>query len=132
MDQLNLILLVEVSIVIVLFFTVLQWRFMVMLRKRIAVLQLQLAEKSEQASAIQAASITAEQMSSAYPYVKVEINDPLAIAEQRAVVGGVVGALVPALVTKHVYQELRKEMAEELRQRGVAARVSVQLHKESS
>ena len=127
MDQLNSTLLLEISMVIVLVVAVLQWRFMAALRKRIADLQLQLAAKGEQASAIKAASIPAELIGGGRPYVKIEVKNPLAVAEQEAAVGGVAGALAPALVKKRVYQDLRKELAEELQQRGIAAQVSVQL-----
>lgn len=127
MDQLNPTLLLELSMIIVLVVAVLQWRFMVALRKRIAALQLQLSAKGEQASAIQAASIPAARIGSDRPYVKIEIKNPLAVAEQEAAVGGVAGALAPALVKKRVYQDLRKELATELQLRGIAAQVSVQL-----
>jgi len=113
--------------VVVLVVAVLQWRFMAALRKRIADLQLQLAEKGEQAAAIQAAAIPAEQIGGGRPYVKIVVKNPLAVAEQEAAVGGVAGALAPALVKKRVYQDLRKELAVELQQRGIAAQVSVQL-----
>lgn len=113
---------------IVLVVAVLQWRFMAALRKRIADLQLQLAEKGEQASAIQVAAVPAEEIGGGHPYVKIVVKNPLAVAEQEAAVGGVAGALAPALVKKRVYQDLRKELAAELQQRGIAAQVSVQIN----
>lgn len=113
--------------IIVIVVAILQWRFMAALRKRIAALQLQLASKGEQASAMQAASIPAELMAGGRPYVKIEIKNPLAVAEQEAAGGGVAGALAPALVKKRVYQDLRKELAGELQRRGIAAQVSVRL-----
>lgn len=127
MTELNNMPLLEVSMVIVLVVAVLQWRFMVSLRKRITSLQLQLSEKGEQASAIQAASIPAEEVGGGKPYVQIELKNPLAVAEQEAAGGGVAGALAPALVKKKVYQDLRKELAKELQQRGIAAQVSLKL-----
>lgn len=106
---------------------VLQWRFMVSLRRRMAALQLQLTEKGEQASAVQAAAIPADVIGAGRPFVKIELTNPLAVAEQEAAGGAVAGALAPALVKKKVYQDLRKELANELQGRNIAAQVSLML-----
>ncbi len=127
MNVLTPSLLLTASMLVVLLVAVLQWRFMAALRQRITSLQLQLSEKGEQAAAIHSAAIPAEEVSAGRPYVKIEVSNPLAVAEQEAAVGGVAGALAPTLVKKRVYQDLRKQLAQELQARGIAAQVSVQL-----
>ncbi|WP_369601373.1 hypothetical protein AAIA72_16440 [Hahella sp. SMD15-11] len=63
------------------------------------------------------------------PVLHVELLNPLQVARSESSVGGVLAKMSPGLIQRHVAQRVAEELMAGFRERGIEARISIDIYK---
>ncbi|RMF17969.1 MAG: hypothetical protein D6758_05240 [Gammaproteobacteria bacterium] len=72
---------------------------------------------------------TVSEHGEAPPVLHVELLNPLQVARSESSVGGVLGKVSPALIQRHVAQRVAEELMVSFRERGIEARISIDVYR---